>query len=154
MTTKDGFQWTETTGFEAGIPCDGVIEPASVSSPPEEVDVVVIGAGHAGLIASRDLAQRGFKVALLEARDRIGGRTWTSIIEGFPYEMGGTWIHWEQVGVFVWSAFASSLIQIATRLRNTLQIFDEGPVKTEFMFRGRDKYFHQSVQWNKRAFNP
>jgi NADPH-dependent 2,4-dienoyl-CoA reductase/sulfur reductase-like enzyme len=97
MTTKDGFHWTESTGFEAGIPCDGVVEPSTVLAPPEEVDVVVIGAGHAGLIASRDLAQRGFKVALLEARDRIGGRTWTSVIEGFPYEMGGTWIHWEQV---------------------------------------------------------
>jgi NADPH-dependent 2,4-dienoyl-CoA reductase/sulfur reductase-like enzyme len=97
MNTKDGFQWTETTGFQAGIPCEGVIDVSTLSTTPPEVDVVVIGAGHAGLIASRDLAQRGYKVALIEARDRIGGRTWTSKIEGFGYEMGGTWIHWEQV---------------------------------------------------------
>jgi monoamine oxidase len=97
MSTKDGFQWTEATGFQAGIPCDGVVHASGVSTPPSEVDVIVIGAGHAGLIASRDLAQRGYKVSLIEARDRIGGRTWTSTIDGFGYEMGGTWIHWEQV---------------------------------------------------------
>lgn len=33
---------------------------------------------------------------LLEARDRIGGRAWTSITEGFPYEIGAAWCHWNQ----------------------------------------------------------
>jgi NADPH-dependent 2,4-dienoyl-CoA reductase/sulfur reductase-like enzyme len=97
MNTKDGFQWTEATGFRAGIPCKGVIDASIISAPPPEVDIIVIGAGHAGLTASRDLVQRGYKVSLIEARDRIGGRTWTSTIEGFDYEMGGTWIHWGQV---------------------------------------------------------
>ena len=37
---------------------------------------------------------------MLEARDRIGGRTWTSEIDGYPYEMGGTWINWAQPHVW------------------------------------------------------
>ena len=40
------------------------------------VDVVVIGGGFAGITAARDLKHRGFNVLLLEARDRLGGRTW------------------------------------------------------------------------------
>jgi len=31
---------------------------------------------------------------LIEARDRIGGRTYNGIVDGFNYEMGGTWVHW------------------------------------------------------------
>lgn len=38
-------------------------------------DVAVIGAGMAGLTAARDLAAKGYSVVLVEARDRIGGRT-------------------------------------------------------------------------------
>lgn len=42
----------------------------------------------------------GLKVLLLEARDRIGGRSWSSNIEGYPYEMGGTWVYWGQATVW------------------------------------------------------
>lgn len=38
----------------------------------------------------------GFSVLLLEARDRIGGRTFTAEVDGHLYEMGGTWVHWNQ----------------------------------------------------------
>ena len=37
---------------------------------------------------------------LLEARDRIGGRSWSSNIDGYPYEMGGTWVFWGQANVW------------------------------------------------------
>lgn len=37
---------------------------------------------------------------LLEARDRIGGRSWSSNIDGYPYEMGGTWVFWGQSNVW------------------------------------------------------
>ena len=39
-------------------------------------DVIVIGAGFAGVTAARDLASAGRSVLVLEARDRLGGRTW------------------------------------------------------------------------------
>lgn len=65
------------------------------------VDVVVIGGGFAGITAARDLKQRGFDVLLLEARERLGGRTWSAHVRGFHVELGGTWIHWTQP--FVWA---------------------------------------------------
>jgi phytoene dehydrogenase-like protein len=39
-------------------------------------------------------------VLLLEARDRIGGRSWSSNINGYPFEMGGTWVSWGQPHVW------------------------------------------------------
>lgn len=42
----------------------------------------------------------GFRVLLVEARDRIGGRSWSSNIGGYPFEMGGTWVHWGQPHVW------------------------------------------------------
>jgi len=68
---------------------------------PQDVDVVVIGGGFAGITAARDLQKRGFKVLVLEARDRLGGRTWSTDRNGFHVELGGTWIHWTQP--FVWA---------------------------------------------------
>jgi monoamine oxidase len=59
------------------------------------LDIIVIGAGAAGLVAARDLARSGHKVAILEARDRIGGRIWQldSRDWGYPAEGGAEFIH-------------------------------------------------------------
>ncbi len=62
----------------------------------ETTDVVVVGAGFAGLITARELTRQGLNVVVLEARDRIGGRTWTDHRLGRDLEMGGTWLHWTQ----------------------------------------------------------
>ncbi len=60
-----------------------------------DAEVIVIGAGLAGLTAARDLADAGRRVTVLEARDRIGGRTWTGNLPGTDVmvEWGGTWVH-------------------------------------------------------------
>ena len=63
-------------------------------------DVVVVGGGFAGVTAARELRKAGRSVVLVEARDRLGGRTWTSQFAGMPVEMGGTWVHWHQPHVF------------------------------------------------------
>ncbi|WP_181801483.1 flavin monoamine oxidase family protein [Streptomyces shenzhenensis] len=57
-------------------------------------DVIVIGAGFAGLTAARDQRDAGRSVLVLEARDRIGGRTHYDYLEGLDQkvELGGTWV--------------------------------------------------------------
>ncbi|MDQ8702366.1 NAD(P)/FAD-dependent oxidoreductase [Streptomyces sp. LHD-70] len=62
----------------------------------EQADIVVVGAGVAGLIAAREFAGDGLDTVVLEARDRIGGRTWTDHRLGRDLEIGGTWLHWLQ----------------------------------------------------------
>jgi monoamine oxidase len=74
---------------------DGTVK----SMTPPRYDVLVIGAGVAGLNAGRLLAEAGRHVAILEARDRIGGRIWTQSIslENSPLpirvELGAEFIH-------------------------------------------------------------
>ncbi len=57
-------------------------------------DVVIVGAGFAGVTAARDLAKEGRSVVVLEARDRIGGRTYSVDQMGRTIELGGTYVHW------------------------------------------------------------
>jgi len=56
-------------------------------------DVLVIGAGIAGLRAAEVLVAAGRRVIVLEARDRLGGRIYTDRSWGVPVELGASWIH-------------------------------------------------------------
>ena len=58
----------------------------------ESVDVVVVGAGFAGLTAARELDRRGHDVVVLEGRDRVGGRSHTTTIAGAPIDLGATFV--------------------------------------------------------------
>ncbi|MGC5223987.1 flavin monoamine oxidase family protein [Micromonospora sp. DT81.3] len=59
-------------------------------------DVVIVGAGAAGLTAANELRRAGLSVAVLEARDRVGGRLWTDDIDGAMLEIGGQWVSPDQ----------------------------------------------------------
>ncbi|MGB4779613.1 flavin monoamine oxidase family protein [Microbacterium sp.] len=59
-------------------------------------DVVIVGAGAAGLTAANELKKAGLSVAVLEARDRVGGRLWTDTIDGAMLEIGGQWVSPDQ----------------------------------------------------------
>lgn len=65
-----------------------------------DYDAIIVGAGFAGLTAARELKHHGYRVLVLEARDRIGGRTYTAEFNGKPNDLGGTWVHWFQPHVW------------------------------------------------------
>lgn len=56
-------------------------------------DVVVIGAGCAGIAAARALVAAGKSVVVLEAAPRVGGRAHTASLAGAPFDLGATWLH-------------------------------------------------------------
>lgn len=58
-----------------------------------DADVIVVGAGAAGLAAASELQSLGYKVAVLEARERIGGRVHTLFDGEQAIEMGANWLH-------------------------------------------------------------
>lgn len=59
-----------------------------------DVDVVVIGAGAAGLGAAKALRDAGCSFRVVEAMDRIGGRAWTTDADfGVPFDIGCAWLH-------------------------------------------------------------
>ncbi|KAL4790581.1 amine oxidase [Aspergillus venezuelensis] len=96
--SSEGYLWTPTS-TTSGL-TSAAVQPSS-SQIKDKYDIIVIGAGFAGLIAARDLSRKyDLDVLLIEARDRIGGRTWTASILGEEVEMGGTWVHWNQPHIY------------------------------------------------------
>lgn len=71
------------------------ISPKSVADSDFDVtyDVIVIGAGIAGLEAAHELDSEGMDVMVLETRDRIGGRIWTVNYDDTSLDLGASWIH-------------------------------------------------------------
>ncbi|MCP1507718.1 monoamine oxidase [Pseudomonas marginalis] len=63
-------------------------------------DTIIIGGGMAGATAARELGTRGKKCLVLEARNRTGGRTFTTEVFGERADVGGQWIHWIQPHVW------------------------------------------------------
>ncbi len=58
---------------------------------PLDYDVIVIGAGHNGLITAAYLAQSGYRVGVFEKRDMVGGAVSTrEIIPGYQFDLGGS----------------------------------------------------------------
>ena len=93
-----------------------------------EADVIVVGAGFAGLAAARMLAAAGAEVVVVEARARIGGRVVNAELDGEVVEMGGQWIGPTQeriaalarevgVATFPTHAEGANLLRLDGRLR-------------------------------------
>src|SRR5262245_11528359 len=90
-------------------------------------DVLVIGAGAAGLAAARALADAGQQVVVLEARDRIGGRVWTDHTFGpVPVERGAEFIHGERAGTWAWLRRAGLSAAPQTRWSGRRVVLEDG----------------------------
>jgi phytoene dehydrogenase-like protein len=61
--------------------------------PTNIYEVIIIGAGAAGIGAAVTLARKGISFALIEARDRMGGRILSTKIDGVEQDMGACWVH-------------------------------------------------------------
>jgi monoamine oxidase len=78
-----------------------------------DYDVIIIGAGFCGVTAARECRRSGYRTLLLEARNRVGGRTFTTKFDGQVVEFGGSWVHWSQP--YVWT----ELKRFGLRLRES-----------------------------------
>jgi monoamine oxidase len=92
MTKFDRRTFLKSAGGAAALCLSGAIQGCATTprqTPPRvEESVVVIGAGLAGLAAARQLREAGYRVSVLEARDRVGGRIYTNRELGVPVELG------------------------------------------------------------------
>lgn len=69
--------------------------PPALATPSQSTDVVIVGAGLAGLSAAHDVLRAGLSCVILEARDRVGGKTWSTPLKdgnGF-IDLGAAWIN-------------------------------------------------------------
>lgn len=85
-----------TREFSAPRSADPPLRPAyrpRLAPLPEAPEVLIIGAGAAGIGAARTLAAQGVSVAVLEARDRVGGRALTVSLRGHALDLGAHWLH-------------------------------------------------------------
>lgn len=90
--------------------------PLSAANPP---NILVIGAGMAGLAAARSLSDQGLKVRVIEARERIGGRIHTSRVwPEYPLDLGASWIHGQTQNPITKLANAAQAKRIATSYDN------------------------------------
>jgi monoamine oxidase len=61
---------------------------------PTNPDIIIVGAGTAGLSAAKALIAKGFDVVVLEADAHVGGRCYTNnSVFDMPFDMGGSWLH-------------------------------------------------------------
>jgi monoamine oxidase len=108
-------------------------------------DVMVIGAGLAGLVAARELGRAGLDVVVLEARDRLGGRAWYADTAVGEVELGGGWVHWLQP--YTWTELR----------RYGIGLQDEKPldvVYAHFDGRRRNVSVVGLEDWLRRAMQP
>ncbi|MDB5641988.1 MAG: hypothetical protein JWN07_1305 [Hyphomicrobiales bacterium] len=92
-----------------------------------DFDVVIVGAGAAGIAAGRALARSGKSFVILEARDRVGGRVFTDASLGERFDAGAIYIHWAEKNP--WRPLAEQLgveILDSDRLPGSFRLFQDG----------------------------
>lgn len=110
--------------------------------PADDADVLVLGAGIAGLTAARDLATQHMRVVVLEARDRIGGRLWTDrTTASIPLDLGASWIHGVQGNPLVALARRAEVRTAPTNYENLTRFDAQGRQLSPAADRAVDRRF-------------
>jgi polyamine oxidase len=91
--------------------------------------VIVIGAGMSGLAAARRLVEAGYRVTVLEARERIGGRIYTDDSLGAPIDLGAAWIHGSSKNPITDVATEAGAFSVVTDWDSLELYSDTGPVR-------------------------
>ncbi|GAB4494596.1 MAG: FAD-dependent oxidoreductase [Anaerolineales bacterium] len=142
---------------QSHTPPPNAADPAPQNSPTSQTDtdpalwdVIIVGAGIAGLRAAQILQQNGQRVLLLEARNRIGGRIYTDDTTGTPLDLGASWIHGTR---------GNPITQIANQQKATLiptdyedmQRFDfNGNPLTDDLGRRTDALLERYFNWARQ----
>ncbi len=101
----------------------------------QDFDVIVIGAGVAGLAAAAALRSKGQRVAVLEAASRVGGRAWTVDLAGYAFDTGASWLHFADDNPLTPIAEAEGVALIDSDTVRTRQLFDAGTPVSDAGFR-------------------
>lgn len=125
---------------------------AGANSNQTDYDVIVVGGGFSGVTAARDLSKNGLRVLLLEAKGRLGGRTFDTHFRGHHIELGGTWVHWTQPAVWTEiQRYGMALEETPGSAPDRMTILSDG-TRTEFqtlsrieeLVVGLESYFSES----------
>jgi phytoene dehydrogenase-like protein len=90
---------------------------------PREADIVVIGAGAAGIAAARRIVAANRKVIVIEASDRIGGRCLTDTATfDMPFDRGARWMHSPDTNPLIKPARGSAPLLITPFCENSAKV--------------------------------
>src|SRR5579871_556813 len=135
-------------------------EPRLSATNSTSYDIVVVGAGFAGLVAGREASHRGCRVLLIEARNRIGGRTHSEKHGHSVIEFGGTWINSSQPNV--WTEVQRYGLELVDRVPYSRFILSKGGVPRDIAAQdisaalgaGLAKLFDESLQVFPQPYQP
>lgn len=113
------------------------------STAATDADIVVIGAGAAGIAAAQTLRAAGRRPVVLEARDRIGGRAFTDASLGPAYDAGAMFIHWAERNPWVQIARELGVETTAEPWGSGFRVFADGRPMADADRRRRRDAFNQ-----------
>ena len=125
-----------------GLTATAVLAASRRRTFAADVDIIVVGAGAAGIAAARELRKFGRSFVIVEARSRLGGRAFTDTALGIPYDAGAQYIHWGERNP--WKGIAAELgVALAEdeRRSGTFQVFAGGAPLAEEARRQRRGMF-------------